>query len=445
MQTVITNTNYSKTISLLKSEYDKLSDDGCFFALIKTEYDAKGNVINDFFDVISVAIKVGYHYVNTIVYPTSEVQECSFIDNVKYVVWLCKNHSKMKFCKDSIREKHIWKDVEWGKRTKNYNPKGKDPGNVWIPTEDDGNANITNHIMLNDQGVIERIISMSGCNDDYALFKDGDSVDVKAIEVSQSNIDICNKISHSKVIFKSSENMKDIAGESIKLIVTSPPYWDLKDYFKEGQIGQESYSKYLQRMKKVWKQCYNKLSTDGSLWVNINTRVQDGKVIPIPRDFVLMCKEIGFNYKGIIIWHKSSGIPTSDKNIVDRHEYVLVFSKSEQYRVNKTVFSTYADYKNDKINGGAFWNINRKAGSVGKKYIHPAIYPNELVERIIKISTHEGEAVLDPFLGSGTSIIAAEKTKRVCIGYEYNEGFEDLICSRFSLEIPEAKVKFIKP
>lgn len=443
MQTVITNTSYAKTALLLKKEYENLSLDGCFFALVRTEYDTRGNVVHDFLDVISAAIDCGYEYVNTIVYPSVDSQTVAFRDNAKYIVWLCKKHSEMKFNKDAIREKHIWKDVEWGKRAKNYNPKGKDPGNVWIPTEDDGNANITEHIMLGDSGVIGRLLAMSGCDEDYLLV--------------QEDIDLANILptpvikntslplrTDSKVIFKSSEIMTDVIDDSVKLAVTSPPYWNLKDYFKEGQIGQESYDVYLARMRTVWTQCYNKLSANGSLWININTRVQNGKVITIPHDFVKMCREIGFFYKGVVIWHKSSGIPTGDKNIVDRHEYVLIFSKAEDFSVDHAVFAGYADYKNNQMNGGAFWNINRKAGSVGKKYIHPAIYPNDLVARIVRTATDAGDTILDPFLGSGTSLIAAEQNNRHCIGYEFNEGFEELMRARFHIEIKDVAIEFLK-
>ena len=189
-------------------------------------------------------------------------------------------------------------------------------------------------------------------------------------------------------------------------------------------------------MSIVWKECYKKLSANGSMWVNINIRSRNGKLLIIPRDFVKICKEIGFYYKGIIIWHKSSGIPTHNKNIVDRHEYVLIFSKSESFCIDTSISDDFVDYKNAYIGGNAFWNINRKAGSVGKKYIHPAIYPNQLVERIISASTQEYDLVLDPFLGSGTSLLVALSVNRSCIGYEYNEGFKELMQSRFEVEIP---------
>ena len=228
--------------------------------------------------------------------------------------------------------------------------------------------------------------------------------------------------------------MDRVPDSSINVVITSPPYWDLKDYFKEGQIGQESYETYLNRLYRVWEGCYNKLIESGSLWLNINIRTKKGNVILIPRDFILQCKKIGFHYKGVLIWHKSSGIPTHEKNIVDRHEYVLVFSKSESLNINNRICE-FADYKNDSINGGLFWNINRKAGSVGKHFVHPAIYPNDLVSRIVRITTNENDTVLDPFLGSGTTLIASVIEGRNCFGYEYNEGFKDLILSRYNSEV----------
>ncbi len=440
MQTIISNTSIDKTIALLKEKYSLIDDTGCFFAIVRTEYDENGNDIHDFLEVIAAADELGYDYVNTIVYPSSVSQNVAFTDNAKYVVWLSKNHSHMKFFKDAIREKHIWKDVEWGKRSQNYNPKGKDPGNVWIPTEDDGHAKITKHILLDDAGVVNRLLAMSDCGNNYEICES--DVKVQSLKFVPHMHKSVNDIIFNKVFFKSSEDMCDIEDESIKLVVTSPPYWNLKDYFKKGQIGQESYDTYLIRMKTVWSECYKKLSSEGSLWININIRVRDGKVIMIPHDFVKICQEIGYFYKGIIIWHKSSGIPTGNKNIVDRHEYVLIFSKSKRFTVDKNAFSSFSDYKNDKMNGRAFWNINRKAGSVGKKYIHPAIFPKDLVNRIIKISTSQGDIVVDPFLGSGTSLIAANINNRSFIGYEYYEGFKELMQSRFEAELSNAEVVY---
>jgi len=433
---------------------DKIIDSGNVFVIVRSEYDKNCDVKNDFFDVIVFGEKTGLLYVNTIVVPTKEKNEVELPDNVLYIVWFAKDKQKQFFNKDSMRESHIWKDVEWGKREKNYNPKGKDPGNVWIPTKDNGKGKITEHILMEIPEIINRLCNCGHQEKHKTLFISNDLKDeiccnenmqfeysaknitnhffTKQKQITDNKIQI-QKDLFAKVIWGTSENMVAIKNETIDLVVTSPPYWDLKDYFKEGQIGQESYQIYLERMYTVWSECYNKLTKNGSMWVNINIRVRNNKSILLPKDFIVQCKKIGFYYKGILIWHKSSGIPTHDKNIVDRHEYVLVFSKSRKLTINEKI-KHFSDYKNTEINGGLFWNINRKAGSVGKQ-LHPAIYPNGLVSRIVEFCTIEKQTVLDPFLGSGTTLIASVLSERNCYGFEYNEGFKNLITSRVQNEI----------
>ena len=453
--TIIINDTIQNSITQLESYKEELDDSGNIFVLVRNEADAIGDISNDFFDIISAAELKGYLYVNTIVVPTEILFQSNLPDNVLYIVWLAKTKNHF-FNKDVIRESHIWKDVEWGKREKNYNPKGKDPGNVWIPTKDDGKANITEHIFLSLSAVINRLYKSA--NQDCL-----DTLYVTSTETNSLNLDSKIKVVHNNrkkvtfippkksynipadrtprditgtVIWGTAEKMDKIANESVNVIITSPPYWDLKDYYKKGQIGQESYEIYLMRLYTVWKECFNKLTHNGSLWLNVNIRTKNGKVFLIPKEFVEQCRTIGFHYKGILIWHKSSGIPTHDRNVVDRHEYVLIFSKSKDLNINNRILE-FADYKNDNINGGLFWNINRKAGSVGKHFIHPAIYPNGLVSRIVQITTDINDTVLDPFLGSGTTLIASVLEGRNCIGYEYNEGFKDLIVDRYNKEVRE--------
>lgn len=443
---------------------DEMNESGNLFTLSKNEYDDKGNVIYDFMDIIEEGMLLGFEYVNTIVVPTSFVGNAIINDNVLYIVWLAKNKKKQYFDKDAIRESHIWKDVEWGKRDKNYNPKGKDPGNVWIPTIDNGKGMITEHILLDIPQIVERLIKSTRQDSKVYILTDNeyqelnnDFTEITILPVpSKEKVNLrINRVRDSfkgeyfneknKVIFGTSENLDLIGNDLFKVVITSPPYWDLKDYFKEGQIGQESYDEYLCRMNTVWSQVYKKMALNGTFWLNINIRVKNGRPILLPKDFIRQCKLIGFYFKGILIWHKSSGIPTHNKNIVDRHEYVLIFSKSENLEINRSCFEKYADYKNSQINGGVFWNINRKAGSVGKKYIHPAIYPNDLVTRILDCSSNKGDLVLDPFLGSGTTLISVINSDRIGVGYEYNEGFKELMISRFNLEVDdwENKIEFI--
>lgn len=110
------------------------------------------------------------------------------------------------------------------------------------------------------------------------------------IKKHYKNIEKEEKIEcRAKVIFDTSEKMDKVKDETVQLIVTSPPYWDLKNYYKQNQIGKEDYGTYSKRIETVWRECYKKLKKDGSLWININVRVRN--------------------------------------NIVDRHEYVLYFLK----------------------------------------------------------------------------------------------------------------------
>jgi DNA modification methylase len=454
--TIIIKDTFQNARKALLEYKDSIIESGNAFVLVRTEYDENCNVKNDFFDVIEFGNKLGYNYINTIVVPTEKKTIVELPDNVLYIVWFAKNREKMFFNKDAMRESHIWKNVEWGKREKNYNPKGKDPGNVWIPTKDDGKGNITEHILMNLPAIINRLFACGHqenhktlfisnnikdselCNENMQLLYSGSTI--KPYSTPKEKLHIVNENSpvyqsnlFAKVIWGSSEKIPEIADNTVDLIVTSPPYWDLKDYFKEGQIGQEPYPEYLGRMNSVWTECYKKLKGNGSLWLNINIRVKNSKPILLPKDFINQCKKIGFYYKGILIWHKSSGIPTNDKNIVDRHEYVLVFSKGKDITISKKIYS-FADYKNEIINGGLFWNINRKAGSVGKQ-LHPAIYPNELVSRIVQSCTEEKQIVLDPFLGSGTTLIASILANRSCYGCEYNEGFKNLIYNRIQTDV----------
>ena len=443
-QTIIYELNDKVSNEQLEQLLFKMRDTASVFFLCKNFYDDNNIIQKSSLDYTEQINALGFNYVNTIILP-NKVNKVDSNDNVQYLLWFVKSHENMLFLKDNIREKHIWKDVEWGKRKKNYNPKGKDPGNVWMPTEDNGMGKITKHIILNNLEIIERcVISTSQPGDSVYIYISSSLPKSKILEArkvllknaivsykdpqqkSISRPTSCEK-RKSRVIFDSAENMSLIKDNEVDLMVTSPPYWDLKNYFKDGQIGQESYEQYLSRLKAVWRETYRVLNSKGSMWININTRTKNKKPILIPQDIIKQCRDIGFILKDIVIWHKSSGIPTHKNNIVDRFEYLLWFVKNDIFHYNIDYLTGINDYKNNNLKGGFSWNINRKAGSVGKDFIHPAIYPTKLIERIIELCSSEGQMVLDPFLGSGTSLIAAEQTNRSFVGYEYNEQFRSLI------------------
>ena len=146
----------------------------------------------------------------------------------------------------------------------------------------------------------------------------------------------------------------------------------------------------------------------------------------IPFDFIKQMREIGFKFIDMHYWHKSSGIPRTN-NLKDNFEYFLVFSKNTKTKINNLDFFDYK-IENPSPNTN-IWNINKKFGSVGKKYlVHPAIFPVEYISRLIQIFTMEENIVLDPFLGSGTSLIASMNSNRDFIGFELNkEGYLSLI------------------
>lgn len=257
----------------------------------------------------------------------------------------------------------------------------------------------------------------------------------KSLETNLNRYEASDYTSYKEnyIYFDTSENMNYIEN-SVDLVVTSPPYWNLKDYFKEGQIGKESYEEYLDRLLTVWMECKRVMKPNATLWININIRRYKKKPYFIPSDYIEQLKEIGFYYKEVFIWHKSSSIPTTKYNLSDKFEVFLVFSLSKEISVNYKEILKFDEYKNEHLKYGTIWNVNRKAGSIGKKFIHPAIFPTELIERVILLNTLEGNLILDPFIGSGSSGISAIETRRNFIGIEYNENFYDLIKNRFISE-----------
>ena len=130
-------------------------------------------------------------------------------------------------------------------------------------------------------------------------------------------------------------------------------------------------------------------------------------------------QKIGFYFKDLHYWHKSSGIPATN-NLKDNFEYFLIFSKSK-----KTIYKEDVDYFDYKLSfrpsKSNIWNVNKKFGSVGKKFmIHPAVFPVPYISRMLEIFTNEGDLIMDPFLGSGTTLISCMQNNRKFVGFELN-------------------------
>lgn len=449
------NTNIVVDRSKLHEVIAKLGSIGCLWLIsghIKQGIELKPYC----FELAEIISEEGLILRNIITWFIPNTLEAQYRLTPRYahILFFVKDRNKYYFNKDLVREKHIWKGVEWGKRSGRYNSLGKDPSNIWLLTDDDGRGNKTKHIPLSITDVINRMRLLSvPQNGNLTIYSDSplninqatilptnELINTCAISTTKTNATNAKREqeTHTKdslvyrVFQRSSENMNTLKDGQVNLIVTSPPYWDMKNYEVKDQIGySESYDAYLLRIKRVWTECYRVLNDKGTFWLNINTKTHNKEIRMIHNDFIKQCIDIGFKLWDIIIWHKSVSGPAPNNNLTDKFEYVLAFYKSPGFYFNKDYEHTKNDYLIPHMETmGNMWNINRFWGSIGKSFPHPAMYPDELIERILNFGTVVGDLVLDPFLGSGTTLIVAKKLSRSCIGYEINSDYFAILKKR---------------
>ncbi|MCM8782708.1 MAG: site-specific DNA-methyltransferase [Candidatus Omnitrophica bacterium] len=230
----------------------------------------------------------------------------------------------------------------------------------------------------------------------------------------------------NKIFCKSSEKMEELPDNSVHLMVTSPPYNVGKVYDKNLTLNE-----YRAFLKIVWNEVKRVLVPGGRVCINI-ANLGRKPYIPLHAFIVEDMLDLGFLMRGEIIWNKaSSGSPStawgswlSAKNptLRDIHEYILVFSKGMFSRENLGRKSTISKEEFLEFTKSVWTFAAEPATKVG----HPAPFPVELPYRLIQLYTFEGEVVLDPFIGSGQSAIAAIKTKRHYVGYDINEEYVKL-------------------
>jgi site-specific DNA-methyltransferase (adenine-specific) len=244
-----------------------------------------------------------------------------------------------------------------------------------------------------------------------------------------------------KIIIGDSRHMAEVKNESTHLIITSPPYWQIKDYGDKNQIGfNDTYEKYIDNLNKVWTECYRILQPGCRLCVNIGDQFARAatygryKIIPIREEIIRSCESIGFDYMGAIIWQKKTTMNTTGgasvmgsfpyprNGLIEiDYEFILLFKKLGQSpnHVSKEVreWSKLSNEEWRKYFTG-HWNF---AGV--KQNGHIAMFPEELPKRLIKMFSFIGETVLDPFLGSGTTAKVAAELNRNSIGYEINKNY----------------------
>ncbi len=250
-----------------------------------------------------------------------------------------------------------------------------------------------------------------------------------------SNDTLANGIVHNR---DSRELNQVLNVKTVDVTITSPPYFDLKDYGHKKQIGYgQGYEQYLQDLKRVFQNVYDCTKDNGTLWVIIDAFRRDNEVVPLPFDFSNTIKGIGWKLQEVIIWAKDRTVPWAHQGQMrSLFEYVLLFSKEEKYNffidevrdfeTLKKWWVKYPERYNPKgKTPDGLWHFDIPTqGSWGSGYIkHFCPLPEELIEQILKISTREGDLVLDPFAGSGAVLAKADSMKRKYVGFELNKSY----------------------
>ena len=253
----------------------------------------------------------------------------------------------------------------------------------------------------------------------FEEFRIPKNIEYRQVEIPKDNL--------NKLYCKSSENMDEIPDDSIHLMVTSPPYNVGKEYDNDLTLDE-----YLELLTAVFGQTYKKLVTGGRACINI-ANIGRKPYIPLHAMVIEIMLDLGFLMRGEIIWDKSasaggscawgSWMSASNPVLRDYHEYILVFSK-ESYSKNKS------QERKDTIERDEFIQWTKSIWAFpavnAKKIGHPAPFPIELPHRLINLYSYEGDVVLDPFCGSGTTCIAALQNNRNYIAYDINEEYVKL-------------------
>lgn len=253
----------------------------------------------------------------------------------------------------------------------------------------------------------------------FEEFRIPKNIEYRQVEIPKDNL--------NRLYCKSSENMDEIPDDSIHLMVTSPPYNVGKEYDNDLTLDE-----YLELLTAVFGQTYKKLVTGGRACINI-ANIGRKPYIPLHAMVIEIMLDLGFLMRGEIIWDKSasaggscawgSWMSASNPVLRDYHEYILVFSK-ESYSKNKS------QERKDTIERDEFIQWTKSIWTFpavnAKKIGHPAPFPIELPHRLINLYSYEGDVVLDPFCGSGTTCIAALQNNRNYIAYDINEEYVKL-------------------
>lgn len=239
--------------------------------------------------------------------------------------------------------------------------------------------------------------------------------------------------------------LKSIPDESIQLVVTSPPYNIGKEYEKKLHMDL-----YLEQQAQVIAECVRALAPSGSICWQVGNYVDRGAIIPLDTILYPTFSNLGLKMRNRIIWHFEHGLHCS-RRFSGRYETIIWFTKSDHYTFNLDPVRVPQKYPGKKHfkgpkagqysgnplgkNPGDLWIIPNVKSNHVEKTEHPCQFPVELIERLALALTNEGDWVFDPFLGTGTSIIAAIRHGRRGVGAEIFSNYAELARQRIQQEL----------
>ena len=289
----------------------------------------------------------------------------------------------------------------------------------------------------NNQGTITSSFGTNGrINHDSSKFYDSKLYkELENKKYINKNVNLFPENLLNKTILGSAEDMSMLPDNSLHLMVTSPPYNVSKEYDEDLSL-----TEYLGMLKKVFTETYRVLLNGGRTCINV-ANLGRKPYIPLSDYISKMMIEIGFNMRGEIIWNKAasaspstawgSWMSASNPILRDIHEYILVFSKGDYKRDRKKIEK---NIKQSTISKEDFMEWTKsiwtfKAESA-RRVGHPAPFPIDLPYRLIQLYSFTTDIILDPFMGSGTTAIAALKSNRNFVGFEINEDYIRLTKTR---------------
>jgi DNA modification methylase len=251
----------------------------------------------------------------------------------------------------------------------------------------------------------------------------------------------------AKLFVGDARRMGEVPDGSVHLVVTSPPYWDLKDYGVAGQIGcGQTLHEYLGAIDGVWRECRRVLCDSGRLCINIGDQFARAslygryRVIPLHAEVIGQCCALGLDYLGAIVWQKKTTVETTGGAVVMGsypyppngiveldHEYILICrvpgpARTVSREVKEQAALSREEWK-QLFSGHWSFAGERKRG-------HEAPFPEELPRRLVRMFSFPGDTVLDPFLGTGTTAAVALALGRNAVGYDVSEEYAKAAAER---------------